>query len=134
MLAAEASLLNIDLVILDVVSDAPAKQVIGNVEYVDGSFLDTIKIRELASRVDILTVEIEHVNADVLDELNSDTKIVVHPSPSTIRTIQDKYLQKQHLRAHRCPLSDYLEVPPTRAGVEGAIAALGLPLMLKSRT
>jgi len=134
MLAAEASLLNIDLIILDVGHDAPAKQVLGNVEHIDGSFTDPAKIRELASRVDILTVEIEHVNVDVLDEIQASSKITIHPSPSTIRTIQDKYLQKQHLRAHGCPLSHYIEVPPTKAGVEGAIAALSLPLMLKSRT
>ena len=134
MLAAEASLLNIELVILDVGRDAPAKQVLGNIEHIDGSFTDPVKIRELASRVNILTVEIEHVNVDVLDEIQSTSKIIIHPSPSTIRTIQDKYVQKQHLRTHGCPLSNYIEVPPTKAGVEGAIAALGLPLMLKSRT
>lgn len=134
MLAAEASLLNIELVILDVGRDAPAKQVLGNIEHIDGSFVDPVKIRELAGRVDILTVEIEHVNVDVLDELQAHSKIAIHPSPSTIRTIQDKYLQKQHLRVHGCPLSHYIDVPPTKTGVEGAIAALGLPLMLKSRT
>jgi phosphoribosylaminoimidazole carboxylase len=134
MLAAEASLLNIELVILDVGRDAPAKQVLGNVAHIDGSFTDPIKIKELADRVDILTVEIEHVNVDVLDQIQSSSKVIIHPSPSTIRTIQDKYLQKQHLRAHGCPLSHYIEIPPNKAGVEGAIAALGLPLMLKSRT
>jgi phosphoribosylaminoimidazole carboxylase (NCAIR synthetase) len=37
--------------------------------------------------VDVMTVEIEHVNAEVLEELES-TGHVIHPSGKTIRTIQ----------------------------------------------
>jgi phosphoribosylaminoimidazole carboxylase len=43
--------------------------------------------RELASVSDVVTIEIEHVNADMLEELEADGK-PVHPSPKTIRLIQ----------------------------------------------
>ena len=36
---------------------------------VQGSFKDAARIRELVAICDVLTVEIEHVNCDVLDEL-----------------------------------------------------------------
>ncbi|KZS90937.1 phosphoribosylaminoimidazole carboxylase [Sistotremastrum niveocremeum HHB9708] len=136
MLAAEASLLNIELLILDVGPSAPAKQILAHDNHIDGSFSDPTKIRELASKVDILTVEIEHVNVDILSSISSspDFKhLQIHPSPDTIRIIQDKYVQKRHLEDAGCPVSKYLGVEATVEGVQGAINELGLPLMLKSR-
>lgn len=134
MLAAEASLLNIDLIVLDVGKNAPAKQILGKTEHVDGSFTDPDKVRELASKVDILTIEIEHVNVDVLEELDSKKAVVIHPAPSTIRLIQDKFTQKEYLRKHGCPVSSYIQMESSLAGLATASKTLGLPFMLKSRT
>ena len=50
---------------------------------------------ELAELCDVLTVEIEHVNCDILSSLE-DRGVTVHPSPKTIRVVQDKYAQKEH--------------------------------------
>lgn len=133
MLAASASLLNISVVILDVEDNGPAKQIISapsHLAHVDGSFSDPLKIRELADKVDVLTVEIEHVDATVLGEL----QVPVHPSPSTIKVIQDKYVQKHHLLLHGSPVSEFLPVDSTVESIYGAASKLGLPLMLKSRT
>jgi phosphoribosylaminoimidazole carboxylase len=140
MLAASASLLNIPIVILDVGAHAPAKQVVAvaqtapRLAHVDGSFSDAAKIRELAAKVDVLTVEIEHVNVDVLEEVQIKNGVEVHPNPSTIRIIQDKFRQKEHLQVHTLPVASFLPVDPTAQGITDAAAALGLPLMLKSRT
>ncbi|KZT00085.1 Phosphoribosylaminoimidazole carboxylase [Laetiporus sulphureus 93-53] len=124
MLAEAASRLNVDVVIGE---DAPAKQIVAQrlprIVHVDGSFTDLAKIRELALKVDVLTVETEHVDISVLDDVQPSLPLGVHPSPSTIRTIQDKFVQKQHLAAHSCPVSDFMQVDST---VEN--------LMLKSRT
>jgi phosphoribosylaminoimidazole carboxylase len=135
MLAASASLLNIPVVILDVGASAPAKQVLApptaDLSHIDGSFTDPTKIRELAAKVDVLTVEIEHIHVDVLEEVG----VEVHPAPSTIRTIQDKFKQKVHLQSHALPVAPFLEiVEPSVQGLKEAAARLGLPLMLKSRT
>jgi phosphoribosylaminoimidazole carboxylase len=135
MLAASASLLNIPVVILDVGTDAPAKQILApttpDLAHIDGSFRDSPKIHELASKVDVLTVEIEHIDADALE----DAQVEVHPTPSTIRTIQDKYRQKVHLQSHAIPVAPSVDIPePTIQGIKEAAARLGLPLMLKSKT
>ena len=45
------------------------------------------------------TVEIEHVNCDVLDELEAEGT-VIHPSPKCIRIIQDKWNQKNHFQSY----------------------------------
>lgn len=137
MLAASASLLNINVAVLDVGDHAPAKQVITSppdLGHVDGSFSDPEKIRELAAKVDVLTVEIEHVNVDVLEEISKSAGIEIHPSPSTIRIIQDKFTQKEHLAKAGLPVAKFVAVESSPEAIQSAAKSLGLPLMLKSRT
>lgn len=139
MLAASASLLNVRVVILDVGEHAPAKQVFSptspDLAHIDGSFKDAAKIEQLAEKADIITVEIEHVDADVLDKVAQTRKVQIHPSPSTIRIIQDKYNQKKHLRKSGIAVSEFFEIPePTIEAIHAAVDELGLPLMIKSRT
>ncbi|KAH7930357.1 Phosphoribosylaminoimidazole carboxylase [Leucogyrophana mollusca] len=138
MLAASAALLNVNVVVLDVGDNGPAKQIIAPrspaLSHIDGSFTDPDKIKELASKVDVLTVEIEHVGVAVLEEIQSNSSIAVHPSPSTVKIIQDKFIQKQHLKSHQCPVSDFIPVDSTPDSVRMTAGQLGLPFMLKSRT
>lgn len=138
MLAASASLLNIRVVILDVGAHSPAKQILAPISpetsHIDGSFTDPTKILELASRVDILTVEIEHVDVNVLEKVQASSSIQIHPSPSTIRIIQDKFVQKQHLKSADVPVAPYQPIESNLNAIRAASEKLGLPLMLKSRT
>ncbi|SAM07639.1 hypothetical protein [Absidia glauca] len=132
MMVEAGSRLNLQVVILDSPLDAPAKQIESTQQHIAGAFNDETKIRELADKVDVLTVEIEHVNAGVLASLEK-AGHTVHPSPFTVQTIQDKYVQKNHLVAHGVPVADYMETQD-RAGVEAAGAKFGYPFMLKSKT
>ncbi|KAM6497599.1 hypothetical protein JOM56_005547 [Amanita muscaria] len=138
MLASAAALLNIHVVILDSGPDAPAKQVVLpptlDLSHVDGSFTDASKIRELAEKVDVLTVEIEHVDALALEQWGS--KVDIHPSPRTIEIIQDKFRQKEHLRQNTgCPVSEFLSIDHVlpKTSIQNVADKLGLPLMLKKR-
>lgn len=121
------------MTILDV-GHSPAKQVISSPDHVDGSFTDPAKIEELARKVDILTVEIEHVNVDVLERIAKETKVTVQPAPSTIRIIQDKLKQKEHLVSHRIPVAQSFGIESSPAALSATADKLGLPFMLKSRT
>ena len=124
--------------------DAPPKRVIslpsdtstttGKLSHIDGSFKDPTEIKELADTVDILTVEIEYVEVDALEQVQQSTKVEIHPSPGTITLIQDKYRQKEHLEDKGCPISNFVRVDSTVKSVTDAAERLGLPLMLKSRT
>ncbi|THV04498.1 Phosphoribosylaminoimidazole carboxylase [Dendrothele bispora CBS 962.96] len=135
MLASAASLLDIQIVFLNVSEDAPAKQAFASSKHIDGSFKDLQKISELASKVDVLTVEIEHVDVDALDAVKrSHPGVKIYPAPETIRIIQDKFLQKEHLNKHSCPLGEFMSVDPTPGSIKFVTEKLGLPLMLKSRT
>jgi hypothetical protein len=55
-----------------------------------------VRCSELSALCDVLTMEIEHVNCDILEELEKGGA-QVEPSSRTVRTIQDKFLQKQHM-------------------------------------
>lgn len=138
MLAASAALLNVNIVFLDVGDNSPAKQIVSPrspfLAHIDGSFVDPEKIKTLASKVDILTVEIEHVDTSVLEEIQSVSGAVIHPSPSTVKTIQDKFIQKQHLQSHQCSVSEFLRIESNVTSIHQTAEKLGLPFMLKSRT
>jgi phosphoribosylaminoimidazole carboxylase len=134
MLAAAASQLNVDVIFLDA-DHSPAKQVVASrIGHVDGSFTDAAKIKELASKVDVLTIEIEHVGVACLEEIQKQGKVSVHPRPSTIRIIQDKLKQKQHLASHGAPVLEFMQVDSSPESILEAAKQLGYPLMLKSRT
>ena len=115
MLASAAHDLGMRIAVLDPDRAAPAGQVANR--HVIGDFREPEHIRELAEGCDILTVEIEHVNADTLDNL-ARQGVPVQPAPGTLRLIQDKLLQKRHLAEHGIPVAPFAEVSD-----EAALAA-----------
>ena len=133
MMAQAASRLGISLTVLDPGGlGSPTGQVCGRA--VEGSFTDAAKIAELAKQVDVITVEIEHVDTAPLEQLASSGAVAVHPAPSTIKLIQDKLRQKEHLRTvGGVAIGDFCDAPDA-AAVRAAGARWGYPLMLKART
>jgi phosphoribosylaminoimidazole carboxylase len=135
MMVEAAHRLNVETVILDA-PGSPAKQINAVGDHVDGSFADKDKVTELARKVDVVTIEIEHVNVSALENLEQQLqgKVVVQPSPSTIRTIQDKYRQKEHFMAHGIATAESKVVASSKSGLKSVGEELGFPYMLKSRT
>ncbi|AAW43646.1 phosphoribosylaminoimidazole carboxylase [Cryptococcus deneoformans JEC21] len=139
MLTHPAALLGIPLLILDSGSYTPAKQTLlppPPHSHPDGPFTSETHIRKLASACDILTVEIEHVNADVLEAVEKEGLCEVQPSPQTIRLIQNKYDQKKYLAERGVAVAPFEELPanPTEEDFKAIAGRLGLPLMLKAKT
>ncbi|USW56443.1 Putative PurE domain, ATP-grasp, ATP-dependent carboxylate-amine ligase-type, rudiment single hybrid [Septoria linicola] len=131
MLAEAANLLEIQVNFLDAVGSS-AKQVSGHDGHVEGSFKDRRAIQKLAEKSDIITVEIEHVDTEMLEEISE--RVDVQPSWKTLRTIQDKYNQKWHLQKNDVATTQSIALSePTVRELERVSAELGLPLMLKSR-
>ncbi|MCJ1243597.1 phosphoribosylaminoimidazole carboxylase ade2 [Trapelia coarctata] len=132
MLTEAANRLNIKVVTLDA-EGAPAKQINSATNHVNGSFTDPQAIRKLAQQCDVLTVEIEHVDTNVLEELAACTE--VQPSWRTIRVIQDKFKQKEHLSSHGIASAKSVALETGELEEVDRIGnELGYPLMLKSRT
>ena len=59
-------------------------------------------------KCDVVTTEIEHVNADALEEIQK-SGAEMQPSPNTIRIIQDKFIQKDHFAAKGVALPPYMK-------------------------
>ncbi|WVR08117.1 phosphoribosylaminoimidazole carboxylase [Kwoniella sp. DSM 27419] len=139
MLTHPAALLGIPLLILDSGAYTPAKQTLlppPDRAHPDGPFTSESHIRELAAKCDVLTVEIEHVNADVLEAVEKEGLCEVQPAPRTIRLIQDKYAQKKYLADRGIPVAPFAElgVNPTEDAIKDVTDKLGLPVMLKAKT
>ncbi|KAJ9310384.1 hypothetical protein DTO217A2_163 [Paecilomyces variotii] len=149
LLSEAASRLSIPVLALDPSPAAPTKQISAasllnsSLTHVDGSYTNPNDIHSLAERVDVLTVEIEHVDVQALFHIrdkysttggNLGKGIEIFPSPETIAIVQDKLLQKQLLRKADIPVADFIDLPdPTVESVSQAAKTLGLPLLLKSR-
>jgi phosphoribosylaminoimidazole carboxylase len=147
MLTEAANNLNIKVITLDA-ANSPAKQVNGSVKHILGNFKTPSAIKELAKKVDVLTVEIEHVDTHTLedleagDELASDwrrarvPKVDVQPHWETIRIIQDKFDQKEFLIKRDIPTARSVAVAETgnEDDATKAIQEIGnYPVMLKAR-
>lgn len=129
MMVEAAHRLNVKTEILDA-AGAPAKQINAVSDHVEGAFTDEAKIKELAAKADVLTIEIEHVNAKALEAVDKP----VYPLPQTIALIQDKYTQKEHLISNGIATAVSEAVEATSQALEAFGAKHGFPFMLKSRT
>lgn len=143
MLQEQAALLDVEIAVLDE-ANCPTKQINQNEKHVTGSFKDPVKIRELAKQCDVLTVEIEHIDTHVLEEIATKgvevdgrlKKVPVHPSWETLRLIQDKFLQKEHFGKAGIPIAPQITVESGPAMVNSlnkAAEQFGFPFMLKAR-
>lgn len=132
MLVESANRLNIQANVLDA-AGSPAKQISAHDGHVTGSFKDPAAVRELAKGCDVVTAEIEHVDTHALEQIASEVR--VEPSWQAIRTIQNKYTQKEHLAKYGIPMAEHRELSSNSADELAAIGdQLGYPLMLKSKT
>lgn len=127
-----ANRLNIQVNILDA-AKSPAKQISNHDGHLEGSFKDPEAIEKLSKTCDVVTVEIEHVDTHILEKISS--QVAVEPSWQTIRKIQDKYAQKEHLQEHN--VATAVSIPlsgATKEDLQKAGDQIGFPFMLKSRT
>ena len=130
MLAEAASPLGVEVVFVDPTPDAPASAVAR--DQIVGGFDDTDAVTRLAHRADCLTYDIELADPDVVEAAVEEAGVPVHPDPDTLRTIQDKYVQKEALVENGVPVPEYRAVE-TVDDLADTADALGLPLMLKAR-
>jgi phosphoribosylaminoimidazole carboxylase len=132
MLIEAANRLNVQVNVLDAAA-SPAKQISAHDGHIEGSFKDAAAVKQLAQASDVVTVEIEHVDTQMLEEVAN--QVVVEPSWKTLRIIKDKYAQKQYLKEHGVDVADSIDLEGK--GVEGLKevgVSYGYPFMLKSKT
>jgi 5-(carboxyamino)imidazole ribonucleotide synthase len=104
MLIQEAVNFNIHISVLDPSVNAPCADLAN--KFVVGNFNDYQTVLDFGKTVDVLTIEIEHVNIEALEELERLGK-KIFPTPQALRTIQDKGLQKQFYKANNIPTAPF---------------------------
>ncbi|RYP74903.1 hypothetical protein DL769_003909 [Monosporascus sp. CRB-8-3] len=67
-----------------------------------------LKLPKLATQCGVLSVETEHIDTTVLEEIATCTKVAVHPSWRTLRLIQDKYEQEAYLGRQGIPIAEHM--------------------------
>ena len=104
MLIQQAINYNVNIKVLDPDREAPCRKLCD--EFVIGSLSDYETVYNFGKRVDLLTIEIEKVNVDALDQLEREG-VLVYPQPRVIRLIQDKGLQKQFFKENGIPTAPF---------------------------
>jgi 5-(carboxyamino)imidazole ribonucleotide synthase len=108
MLAEAAAPLGVEVIVLDPTPDCPASLVAR--KQIVGDFDDPDALRELAAASDALTFEIELADPDLLDSVADEHDVPVNPDPGTLRTIQDKLVQKEALADAGIPVPDFIGI------------------------
>ena len=117
MLCLVASNWNLSTYVLDPSSDCPAASVCTGFSH--GNFRNYEDVYAFGKNVDILTIEIEHVNLQALFRLQEEG-VVIRPEPHALELIQDKAKQKRFYTSKGLPTADFSVFP----GKEAIVAAV----------
>jgi 5-(carboxyamino)imidazole ribonucleotide synthase len=90
--------------VLDPNAEAPAR--IGCNHFVQGDLMDYQTVIDFGKEVDILTIEIENVNADALATLEQQG-VKVYPQARVLKVIQNKCHQKQFYQKNKIPTAPF---------------------------
>jgi len=104
MLLQEAPNMDVRVCVMDKDPEAPASKMA--YEFVNEDILDYEAVLRFGQDKDVLTVEIENVNIEALEELERQGK-KVFPQPRVLRIIRDKGLQKQFYMEHNIPTAPF---------------------------
>jgi len=104
MLIQAASAWDIDIYVLDPTDDCPASKLA--TKFVKGDFKDYESVYNFGKLVDLITIEIEHVNTDALLRLK-EQGTTIYPDPQTLKIIQDKGKQKDFFKDNNLKSANY---------------------------
>ncbi len=130
MLLFETQKFDIYTLVLDPNKNAPCK--IGCNEFFEGNLMDFDTVYNFGKKVDLLTIEIEHVNVDALEKLEKEG-VKVYPSSKTLRVIQNKAEQKLFYVDNSIPTAPFSRFAYLKE-IESAIAneTLSFPFVWKA--
>jgi 5-(carboxyamino)imidazole ribonucleotide synthase len=127
MLIQEAINYNLTTLVLDPDTDAPCKHIANYFEC--GSITDFDTVYNFGKKADIITIEIEKVNIEALEQLEKEGK-QVFPQSRVIRLIQDKGVQKQFFKENNIPTAPF-QLVNTKEDMRNS--NFPFPYMLKQR-
>jgi 5-(carboxyamino)imidazole ribonucleotide synthase len=104
MLLFETRKFDIQTYVLDPSDEAPCK--IACNKFFKGSLSNFDTVYNFGKQVDVLTFEIELVNIEALEKLESEG-VKVYPSPKTLKLIQNKGIQKEFYAKNNIPTASF---------------------------
>ncbi|GGZ79389.1 5-(carboxyamino)imidazole ribonucleotide synthase [Algibacter mikhailovii] len=110
--------------VLDPSNEAPCK--IASDEFQLGDLMNYDAVYNFGKQVDVLTIEIENVNVDALEDLEKEG-VLVYPASKTLRTIQNKAKQKLFYVDNNLPTAPFTRFAYL-SEIEDAITNGGLEL------
>jgi 5-(carboxyamino)imidazole ribonucleotide synthase len=75
--------------------------------FTKGDITDFEAVYQFGKDLDIITIEIENVNIEALEKLESEGKTVI-PKPAVLKTIKNKVLQKEFYSDHQIPTAAFV--------------------------
>jgi 5-(carboxyamino)imidazole ribonucleotide synthase len=129
MLCVAAAQLGIQTVTVERKQDCPAAGV-SHLHQI-GDWNDPAVLRQLSNHADVVTLENEFVNAETLAILETEN-VRILPSAECLRTIQDKLIQKEALKAASLPTPRFRSTDSIDE-LQEAGAEFGYPIVLKRR-
>lgn len=111
MLLTETQKFDIQTYVLDPSPEAPARTSCH--KFFQGDLMDFDTVYNFGKQVDLLTFEIELVNIEALERLESED-VKVYPSSITLKQIQNKGIQKDFYAQHQIPTADYTRFENTQ--------------------
>lgn len=74
--------------------------------FTKGDIRNFDEVYAFGQSLDAITIEIENVNTDALEKLESEGK-KIYPRPAVLKTIRNKILQKEYYRHHEIPTAEF---------------------------
>jgi 5-(carboxyamino)imidazole ribonucleotide synthase len=127
MLALSGAPLGLRFLVMDTVADACAGQF---APLLVGDYRDEAALAEFAGKVDVATFDFENVPAESAEWLSA--RVPVFPNPRALAIAQDRLAEKTLFRELGIPVPEFAAVA-TRAELDDALAAVGVPCILKTR-
>ena len=127
MIIQEAINYNVTTLVLDPDAHAPCKHICN--QFTVGSISDYDSVYNFGKKADIITIEIEKVNIEALEQLEKEGKLVF-PQARVIRLIQDKGIQKQFFKENDIPTAPFQLVSNKKELINPNFP---FPYMLKQR-
>lgn len=128
MMALEARRMGYRVAVLDPTPNGPAAQV-SDLSVV-GAFTDYKAAKELAKASDVITLDTEHVPAELLEQL--EPLVPVRPSAQVFRIVQDRMEQRKFLATQKLPQAKNAPVGDLET-LRAAGRMVGFPAILKTR-
>lgn len=129
MIAEQAHVLGVRAVALDPAPDAPAFRVCD--DHIVAAYNDAAALERLCRMSDAVTYEFENVPGDILIPLSEKYNIPQGYKP--LYDSQDRVREKSNARDHGLRTPGFVAVDD-EASLRAAVAELGLPAVLKTRT